>query len=298
MSKSRRNLLIATMFVMLAVISVIVAVLHKQNNPDVSDDEQSTEETHYTQEQVETQESTEVDNFRINWGKAPDFIKVSEGVFSWEELAKATVQADSTIVTNSYATVKYTKVPIKYHEITGQLLTDIRMDYTSSAGSVSGIMLDVTEDANGSIQYRLDVYELDINKDGSKELVVRYNSVSEPGMCIIYNMYIYDFHSKEGKYIIGFEESQEKVILETMKNWFKNGFIELLEYNGMTFDTLDHDYFFIDMVECEGNVGYKVTFYDNGLKKYDAGYFNALITYEDGDFVVSDVWYVYGVYIG
>ena len=298
MNWSKCKLLIITMVVVLAVILVTVAVLHKQDNSDVSYNELSREETQYTQEQIEMKESSVHDQLRINWGQEPKFTRVRAEVFSWEERMKATAETDSTIVTNSYATAKYTKVPVKYHEITGELITEVRLDYKSQSGSVSGVMLNVDDDVTSAIQYDIDVYELDINKDKSKELIVRYKSVSEPGLCVIYNMYIYDFLSKQGKYISGFEENHEKVVLETMTNWFRNGFAELLEYNGMTFDKLDYDYYFIDMVECEGSVGYKVTFYNNGYKKPDAGYFNALIVYEDGNFVVSDVWYVYGVYIG
>lgn len=162
--------------------------------------------------------------------------------------------------------------------------------YESAAGSISEIKLYVQLNRKLNTEF----YEADINCDGSNELVIVY-TVATGTAATERGIYVYDF--KNGREIkpvgedgVSFTAAQESDIFQYYKKWYDMGITEFSNIKDGAEGRLPKELFKPYLVDYYGQPAIKAEFMSDGPEDRK-GISIAVICYENGEFVVKEVWF-------
>lgn len=172
-----------------------------------------------------------------------------------------------------------------------------KVDYTYAGESctIDNARLSVAKGREADVGFA----EVDIDNDGIKELAVEYivtmGTASTQKMTDIYKKgsqekmttFVVDNHK------ISFTHEQEAVIVQTMKEWEAQGFMEENNITEFPFAESSISLFDSAVVEYEGEYFIKVTFATNEMSKENMNLktIKVLLKCQNNQFDVVDMWY-------
>lgn len=172
-----------------------------------------------------------------------------------------------------------------------------RVDYTYEGESctIDNARLSVAKGREADVGFA----EVDIDNDGIKELAVEYivttGTASTQKMTDIYKK---DSQEKMTTFVvdnhkISFTHEQEAVIVQTMKEWEAQGFMEENNITEFPFAESSISLFDSAVVEYEGEYFIKVTFATNEMSKENMNLktIKVLLKCQNNQFDVVDMWY-------
>lgn len=172
-----------------------------------------------------------------------------------------------------------------------------RVDYTYAGESctIDNARLSVAKGREADVRFA----EVDIDNDGIKELAVEYivttGTASTQKMTDIYKK---DSQEKMTTFVvdnhkISFTHEQEAVIIQTMKEWETQGFMEENNITEFPFAESSISLFDSAVVEYEGEYFIKVTFATNEMSKENMNLktIKVLLKCQNNQFDVVDMWY-------
>ena len=172
-----------------------------------------------------------------------------------------------------------------------------KVDYTYSGESctIDNARLSVAKGREADVGFA----EVDIDNDGIKELAVEYivttGTASTQKMTDIYKK---DSQEKMTTFVvdnhkISFTHEQEAVIIQTMKEWEAQGFMEENNITEFPFAESSISLFDSAVVEYEGEYFIKVTFATNEMSKENMNLktIKVLLKCQNNQFDVVDMWY-------
>lgn len=172
-----------------------------------------------------------------------------------------------------------------------------RVDYTYEGESctIDNARLSVAKGREADVGFA----EVDIDNDGIKELAVEYivttGTASTQKMTDIYKK---DSQEKMTTFVvdnhkISFTHEQEAVIIQTMKEWEAQGFMEENNITEFPFAESSISLFDSAVVEYEGEYFIKVTFATNEMSKENMNLktIKVLLKCQNNQFDVVDMWY-------
>ena len=167
--------------------------------------------------------------------------------------------------------------------------------YTGESCTIDNARLSVAKGREADVRFA----EVDIDNDGIKELAVEYivtmGTASTQKMTDIYKK---DSQEKMTTFVvdnhkISFTHEQEAVIIQTIKEWEAQGFME--ENNITEFPLTESSISLFDsaVVEYEGEYFIKVTFATNEMSKENMNLktIKVLLKCQNNQFDVVDMWY-------
>lgn len=162
--------------------------------------------------------------------------------------------------------------------------------YESAAGSISEIKLYVQLNRKLNTEF----YEADINCDGSNELVIVY-TVATGTAATERGIYVYDFKNDReikpvGEDGVSFTAAQESDIFEYYKKWYDMGITEFSNIKDGAEGRLPKELFKPYLVDYNGQPAIKAEFMRDAPEGRK-GISIAVICYENGEFVVKEVWF-------
>lgn len=172
-----------------------------------------------------------------------------------------------------------------------------RVDYTYEGESctIDNARLSVAKGREADVGFA----EVDIDNDGIKELAVEY--IVTTGTASIQKMtdiYKKDSQEKMTTFVvdnhkISFTHEQEAVIIQTMKEWEAQGFMEENNITEFPFAESSISLFDSAVVEYEGEYFIKVTFATNEMSKENMNLktIKVLLKCQNNQFDVVDMWY-------
>lgn len=172
-----------------------------------------------------------------------------------------------------------------------------KVDYTYAGESctIDNARLSVAKGREADVGFA----EVDIDNDGIKELAVEYivttGIASTQKMTDIYKK---DSQEKMTTFVvdnhkISFTHEQEAVIIQTMKEWEAQGFMEENNITEFPFAESSISLFDSAVVEYEGEYFIKVTFATNEMSKENVNLktIKVLLKCQNNQFDVVDMWY-------
>lgn len=172
-----------------------------------------------------------------------------------------------------------------------------KVDYTYAGESctIDNARLSVAKGREADVGFA----EVDIDNDGIKELAVEYivttGTASTQKMTDIYKK---DSQEKMTTFVvdnhkISFTHEQEAVIIQTMKEWEAQGFMEENNITEFPFAESSISLFDSAVVEYEGEYFIKVTFATNEMSKENVNLktIKVLLKCQNNQFDVVDMWY-------
>lgn len=172
-----------------------------------------------------------------------------------------------------------------------------KVDYTYAGESctIDNARLSVAKGREADVGFA----EVDIDNDGIKELAVEYivttGTASTQKMTDIYKK---DSQEKMTTFVvdnhkISFTHEQEAVIIQTMKEWEAQGFMEENNITEFPFAESSISLFDSAVVEYEGEYFIKVTFATNEMSKENMNLktIKVLLKCQNNQFDVVDMWY-------
>lgn len=172
-----------------------------------------------------------------------------------------------------------------------------KVDYTYAGESctIDNARLSVAKGREADVGFA----EVDIDNDGIKELAVEYivttGTASTQKMTDIYKK---DSQEKMTTFVvdnhkISFTHEQEAVIVQTMKEWEAQGFMEENNITEFPFAESSISLFDSAVVEYEGEYFIKVTFATNEMSKENMNLktIKVLLKCQNNQFDVVDMWY-------
>lgn len=172
-----------------------------------------------------------------------------------------------------------------------------KVDYTYAGESctIDNARLSVAKGREADVGFA----EVDIDNDGIKELAVEYivttGTASTQKMTDIYKK---DSQEKMTTFVvdnhkISFTHEQEAVIIQTMKEWEAQGFMEENNITEFPFAESSISLFDSAVVEYEGEYFIKVTFATNEMSKENMNLktIEVLLKCQNNQFDVVDMWY-------
>lgn len=172
-----------------------------------------------------------------------------------------------------------------------------RVDYTYAGESctIDNARLSVAKGREADVGFA----EVDIDNNGIKELAVEY--IVTTGTASIQKMtdiYKKDSQEKMTTFVvdnhkISFTHEQEAVIIQTMKEWEAQGFMEENNITEFPFAESSISLFDSAVVEYEGEYFIKVTFATNEMSKENMNLktIKVLLKCQNNQFDVVDMWY-------
>lgn len=172
-----------------------------------------------------------------------------------------------------------------------------KVDYTYAGESctIDNARLSVAKGREADVGFA----EVDIDNDGIKELAVEY--IVTTGTASIQKMtdiYKKDSQEKMTTFVvdnhkISFTHEQEAVIIQTMKEWEAQGFMEENNITEFPFAESSISLFDSAVVEYEGEYFIKVTFATNKMSKENMNLktIKVLLKCQNNQFDVVDMWY-------
>lgn len=172
-----------------------------------------------------------------------------------------------------------------------------KVDYTYAGESctIDNARLSVAKGREADVGFA----EVDIDNDGIKELAVEY--IVTTGTASIQKMtdiYKKDSQEKMTTFVvdnhkISFTHEQEAVIIQTMKEWEAQGFMEENNITEFPFAESSISLFDSAVVEYEGEYFIKVTFATNEMSKENMNLktIKVLLKCQNNQFDVVDMWY-------
>ena len=184
------------------------------------------------------------------------------------------------------------------NDIKAVLKIDEEQDYFTYAGescTIDNARLSVAKGREADVGFA----EVDIDNDGIKELAVEYivttGTASTQKMTDIYKK---DSQEKMTTFVvdnhkISFTYEQEAVIIQTMKEWEAQGFMEENNITEFPFAESSISLFDSAVVEYEGEYFIKVTFATNEMSKENMNLktIKVLLKCQNNQFDVVDMWY-------
>lgn len=172
-----------------------------------------------------------------------------------------------------------------------------KVDYTYAGESctIDNARLSVAKGREADVGFA----EVDIDNDGIEELAVEYivttGTASTQKMTDIYKK---DSQEKMTTFVvdnhkISFTHEQEAVIIQTMKEWEAQGFMEENNITEFPFAESSISLFDSAVVEYEGEYFIKVTFATNEMSKENMNLktIKVLLKCQNNQFDVVDMWY-------
>lgn len=167
--------------------------------------------------------------------------------------------------------------------------------YTGESCTIDNARLSVAKGREADVRFA----EVDIDNDGIKELAVEYivtmGTASTQKMTDIYKK---DSQEKMTTFVvdnhkISFTHEQEAVIIQTMKEWEAQGFMEENNITEIPLTESSISLFDSAVVEYEGEYFIKVTFATNEMSKENMNLktIKVLLKCQNNQFDVVDMWY-------
>lgn len=245
------------------------------NRPDNTGEESSS-----TTQETTSQESEKETEKKVVLGDVRELAQ-KERVFS----------VDASEETDNYVKWKNSAASAQLDVIGGwDDEVNCSIKYESTTGSISEIKLYVQLNRKLNTEF----YEADINCDGSNELVIVY-TVATGTASTERGIYVYDF--KNGREIkpvgedgVSFTAAQERDIFQHYKKWYDMGITEFSNIKDGAEGRLPKELFKPYLVDYNGQTAIKVEFMRDGPEDRK-GVSIAVICYENGEFVVKEVWF-------
>ena len=172
------------------------------------------------------------------------------------------------------------------NDIKAVLKIDEEQDYFTYAGescTIDNARLSVAKGREADVGFA----EVDIDNDGIKELAVEYIVTTGTASTQKMTTFVVDNHK------ISFTHEQEAVIIQTMKEWEAQGFMEENNITEFPFAESSISLFDSAVVEYEGEYFIKVTFATNEMSKENMNLktIKVLLKCQNNQFDVVDMWY-------